>query len=115
MIPLFISQPIVLKDPHFPARNNIFTRSPFSSVAQENPNTTQASELIQGQMETSIFDNYKEIKCRNELLKVTTYNQFQKQTSSTQHNLLLAFDTEKGRIQMAFLQAQVLHCKSTIN
>lgn len=89
---------MVLKGQPFPTRDNIFTGSPFSSVSQENPDTTQTSELIQGQMETSIFDKYKEIKRRNELLKVNTYDQFRKQTSSTQHKLLSAFDTEKGRM-----------------
>jgi ParB-like chromosome segregation protein Spo0J len=41
-----------------------------------------------------------------------TYAQFWKQTSTTQHRLLSSFDTEKGRMHMAFLQAQVPHPKA---
>jgi hypothetical protein len=33
-------------------------------------------------------------------------------TSTAQHRLLSAFDTERGRMQMAFLQAQVPHPKT---
>ena len=39
--------------------------------------------------------------------KINTYNQFWKQTSCSQSRLLSAFDTEKGRMLMEFLQAQV--------
>jgi hypothetical protein len=41
------------------------------------------------------------------MLTNSTYAQFWKQTSTTQHRLLSAFDTEKGRMHMAYLQAQV--------
>ena len=41
------------------------------------------------------------------MLTSNTYAQFWKQTSTTQNRLLFAFDTEKGRMHMAFLQAQV--------
>ena len=53
------------------------------------------------------MDIFKEIKLKNEALNINTYNQFWKQTSSAQSKLLLAFDSEKGKILMAFLQAQV--------
>jgi hypothetical protein len=40
-------------------------------------------------------------------LTSSTYAQFQKQSSTAQHRLLSAFDTEKGRMHMAYLQEQV--------
>jgi hypothetical protein len=51
------------------------------------------------------------IKKKNQMLTNNTYAQFWKQTSTTQHKLLSSFDTEKGRMHMAFLQAQVPHPK----
>ena len=47
------------------------------------------------------------IKKKNQTLTSSTYAQFWKQTSTAQHMLLSAFNTEKGRMHMAFLQAQV--------
>jgi hypothetical protein len=47
------------------------------------------------------------IKKKNQTLTSSTYAQFQKQSSTAQHRLLSAFDTEKGRMHMAYLQAQV--------
>jgi hypothetical protein len=41
--------------------------------------------------------------------------QFWKQTSTTHHRLLSAFDMEKGRMHMAFLQAQIPHPKTTFD
>jgi hypothetical protein len=52
------------------------------------------------------------IKKKNQMLTRSTYAQFLKKTSTTQHRLLSAFDTEKGRMHMAFLQAQVLDPKA---
>ena len=45
------------------------------------------------------------------MLKTNTYNQFWKQKSSSQSRLLSAFDSEKGRMRMAFLEAQVTEPK----
>jgi hypothetical protein len=59
----------------------------------------------------SIFEKYDMIKKKNQMLTNNTYAQFWKQTSTTQHRLLSSFDTEKGRMHMAFLQAQVPHPK----
>ena len=55
----------------------------------------------------SIFEKYDLIKKKNQTLTNNTYSQFWKQTSTAQHRLLSAFDTEKGRMHMEFLQAQV--------
>jgi hypothetical protein len=55
----------------------------------------------------SIFEKYDLIKKKNQTLTSSTYAQFRKQTSTVQHRLLSTFDIEKGRMHMAFLQAQV--------
>jgi len=68
---------------------------------------TQKEAYLSSEPEKSTMDIYKEIKLNNESLKINIYNQFWKQTSSTQSRLLTAFDSEKGRMNMAFLQAQV--------
>jgi hypothetical protein len=52
-------------------------------------------------------EKYELIKKKNQTLTSSTYAQFQKQSSTTQHRILSAFDTEKGRMHMAYLQAQV--------
>jgi chromosome segregation ATPase len=54
-----------------------------------------------------IFEKYDLIKKKNQTLTSSTYAQFQKQSSTAQHRLLSAFNTEKGRMHMAYLQAQV--------
>jgi hypothetical protein len=54
-----------------------------------------------------IFEKYELIKKKNQTLTSSTYAQFRKQLSTAQHRLLSAFDTEKGRMHMAYLQAQV--------
>jgi hypothetical protein len=59
----------------------------------------------------SIFEKYDLIKKKNQTLTSSTYAQFWKKTSSSQHRMLSAFDTEKGRMHMAFMQAQVLDLK----
>jgi hypothetical protein len=81
----------------------LFARSPSSPASQINPYTTLTYESIHGEKDSNIFDKYKEIKQKNELLKNNTYTQFWKQTSTAQHKLLSSFDTEKGIMQMAFL------------
>jgi hypothetical protein len=53
----------------------------------------------------SIFEKYELIKKKNQTLTSSTYAQFRKKMSTAQHRLLSAFDTEKGRMHMAFLQA----------
>jgi hypothetical protein len=53
------------------------------------------------------------IKQKNELMNSSTYAQFWKKTSTSQHRLLSAFDIENGRMDMEFLQARVPHHKTT--
>jgi len=55
------------------------------------------------------------IKKKNQTLTNNTYSQFWKQTSTTQHRLLSSFDTEKGRMHLEFLQAQVSQPKEIID
>jgi hypothetical protein len=54
-----------------------------------------------------IFEKYDLIKKRNQSLTSSAYAQFQKQSSTSQHRLLSAFDTEKGKMHMAYLHALV--------
>ena len=61
--------------------------------------------------EKSTMDIFKEIKLKNEALNINTYNQFSKKTSGAQSRLLSTFDTDKGRMLMEFLQAQVPQSK----
>jgi hypothetical protein len=51
----------------------------------------------------SIFEKYDLFKKKNQMLTKNTYAQFWKHTSTTQHRLLSAFDTDKGRMHMEFL------------
>jgi len=68
-----------------------------------------ASEI----MERNFFTNFLEIKHKNEALKANVYAQFWKKTSTSQHRFLIAFDSEKGRMQMAFLQDQFPFAKAS--
>jgi hypothetical protein len=82
-----------------------------TSSSKKQTYTTLTSQPSQGSAKLSIFEKYDLIKKKNEMLTNNTYAQFWKQTSTTQHRLLSAFDTEKGRMHMEFLQAQVPHPK----
>jgi hypothetical protein len=55
----------------------------------------------------SIFEKYKLNKKKNQTLTSSTYAHFRKKMSTAKHRLLSSFDTKKGRMHMAFLQAQV--------
>ena len=69
------------------------------------------TQIPQGFAPISIFEKYDMKKRKNEMLTNSTYSQFWKQTSTTQHRLLSAFDTEKGRMHLVFMQAKVPHPK----
>jgi hypothetical protein len=93
--------------------------SPFSrshqmmstSSSKKQTDTTVITQPPPGSVKLSIFEKYDLIKKKNQMLTNNTYAQFWKKTSTTQHRLLSSFDTEKGRMHMAFLQAQVPHPK----
>ena len=83
-----------------------FTTSPIEpSPSQGHKETELESQNVQREKEKTIFDRYMEINLRNKILKSSTYNQFWKQTSSSQSRLLSVFDTEHGKMHMAFLEA----------
>jgi hypothetical protein len=86
--------------------------SPFSTGSQQTMSTSSSRKQGDTILTTkdaqepaglNIFDKYNLIKKKNEMLTNDTYSQFCKQTSTTHHRLLSSFDTEKGRIHMAYL------------
>ena len=82
---------IVMEGPH----SSIFSGSQHivsTSSSKKQEDTTLSVESSQEPIGLSIFDKYKMIKQRNELLTSSTYAQFWKQTSTTQHGLFSAFD-----------------------
>jgi hypothetical protein len=102
---------IVMEGPH----SSTFSGSQFivsTSSSKKQTDTTLSAKSSHEPTGSNIFDKYKQIKQRNELLNNNTYAQLSKKTSTSQHRLLSAFDTEKGRMQMEFLQAQVPHPKT---
>jgi hypothetical protein len=88
-----------------------FTSSFGSSQLKEVTVKTRDSPLDTPSSKTGpqlgIFEKYDLIKKRNQSLTSSAYAQFQKQSSTAQHRLLSAFDTEKGRMHMAYLHALV--------
>jgi hypothetical protein len=78
-----------------------------TSSSKKQTDTTLTTKFVQEPTRLNIFEKYNLIKKKNEMLTNSTYAQFWKQTSTTQHRLLSSFDTEKGRMHMACLQAQV--------
>jgi hypothetical protein len=86
--------------------------STSSPASQRQANTTLTARSSHEKIESNIFDKYKQIKQRNELLNNNTYAQFWKHTSTSQQKLFSSFDTERGRMKMVFLQAQVPHPKT---
>jgi len=65
----------------------------------------QTSEGSQKNKE--IFHVFSEIKKKNEELNLNTYTKFWKCSCSSQARLLSVFDSERGKMHMAFLQAQI--------
>jgi hypothetical protein len=80
----------------------ITTAMPKNSI--DSPLTTQPGKVGP---KLSIFEKYELIKKRNQTLTSSTCAQFWKKTLTMQHRLLSAFNTEKGKMHMEFLQAQV--------
>lgn len=87
--------------------DDIFIGSPSSSTSRDPPKTPKIVNLAQYTAEPNIFSKYKVIKQRNEMLKASTYTHFWKQTTVYQHKLLSTFDSEKGKMQIAFLEDEV--------
>lgn len=66
-----------------PTSNKFGTSRTGSSSSQGHKETELESRNVQGEKEKTIFDRYREIKLKNEILKNSAYNQFWKQTSSS--------------------------------
>ena len=84
--------------------------TPISEIHQ--PLQVSTSTNVTGEKEEIVFDTSREIKIRNEMLKKSTYAQFWKQSETSQGSLLAAFDSEKCKIHMAFLEAQTIEPKT---
>lgn len=84
---------------------------PFQQQNLQTPTYTSIAE----KKEEEIYDTFMETKRRNEVLKANTYNEFWKQKNNSQSRLLLAFDSEKGRMRMAFLEAQIPQPKIVVD
>jgi hypothetical protein len=107
---------IVMEGPHSSAYlYSQFIVSTSSPTSQRKTYTTPTTKSTHGKTESNIFDKYKQIKQRNELLNNSTYAQFWKQASTTQQRMMSKFDRERGRIEMAFFKAQVPHPKTTVD
>jgi hypothetical protein len=88
----------------FSTRNKQIMTTVFPKKPADTPPVNQPRKT---RPKLSIFEKYDLIKKKNQTLTNITYAQFWKQTSTAQHRLLSTFDTKKGRMHMAFLQAQV--------
>jgi hypothetical protein len=105
-----------MEGPHSSAfSDRHFIVSTSSIASQRQTYTTLTSESSHEKIYSNIFDKYKHIKKINEFLNNITYAQFWKQNSTTQHTFLSAFDTHRGIMKMAFLQAQVPHPKTVVD
>ena len=56
--------------------------------SQDQQKVIHTSTTTIGEKDKNIFDTFKEIKLKNEILKTSTYNQFWKETPSSQRRLL---------------------------
>jgi len=82
--------------------------SMLSKKSTDTPSTSQPGKTGS---KLSIFEKYDLIKKKNQTLTSNTSAQFWKKISTAQHRFLSTFDTEKGRMHMGFLQAQVSNPK----
>ena len=78
-----------------------------TSSSKKKIDTTLTTKSSQESTGLNIFEKYNLIKKKNEMFTNSNYAQFWKQTSTSQYSLLSDFDTEKGRMHMAYLQTEV--------
>lgn len=71
-----------------------------------------SSFRVPSRQSLDIKEKYKEIKARNERLKVKSYAHFLKMAPTNQTRLMLAFDIKEGKIQMSFLKPTIQQPKS---
>lgn len=77
-----------------------------STTSQDQHQVMQTNTYTTGETKNSVFDIFKEIKVRNEALKINTYNQFWKRTSNFGSGLLVL----KASCSQPFIQRKV-KCK----
>jgi len=87
------------------------TPLPSSSSAQiiQNQNYAEVSSSIETvEKEKDIMERHKEIKIKNEALKAAICTKYWKQTPSNQSRLLSDFDIKTRKMQINFLQLEVM-------
>ena len=95
---LFRSPKIIdLGDTEVSTSTSVPQNPPSSSPAREPLEIIQHSDASSSE-EQNIFSRILDINPKNEELKYDVYSQIWKQTSTSQHRLLTAFDSEKGRM-----------------
>jgi hypothetical protein len=95
------------EEPHFAKVVEEKHQVVSTSSSKKQKDIVVTTQTPQGSVPLNIFEKYDLIKKENQMLTNSTYAQFWKKMSTTQHKLLSAFDTEKGRMHLEFLQAQV--------
>jgi hypothetical protein len=88
----------------FPSSFGTSQHKDVTVKSRDSPLDTPPSET---RPQLGIFEKYDLIKKKNQSLTSSAYAQFQKQSSTAQHRLLSAFDTEKGKMHMAYLHALI--------
>jgi len=95
------------------------SRHTTPSRGRQEPSTSMAQMLQRKQsVEVSSFraptrqsldikEKYKEIKARNERLKVQRYAHYLKMAPTNQTRLMSAFDIKEGKMQMSFLKPTI--------
>lgn len=85
---------------------------PMTSLTIDTHVSSPIGDMEQRKKDHNIFSIYNEIKEKIQALKATTFSQFQKQTTTTQHRLLSSFDTKKRKMQVAFLERKLTQPRS---
>lgn len=96
-----------------PIGGQSFPATPISERQQSLQ--VSSSTNVTGEKEEIVFDTFWEIKIRNEILKKNTYAQFWKQNATSQGILISTFDSEEGKMHMAFLGAQIAEPKNPVD
>lgn len=107
-------QPIVINlsdiPDSFPNGGQSLPTTPISKRQQFLQVSTSTN--VTREKEETVFDTFREIKIRNEILKKSTCAQFWKQSATSQGKLLSVFDSKNGKMHMAFLEAQTTEPKT---
>lgn len=104
-------------------------RSKGTAPSEETkPPSSSGTQIIQRQMsveassfsrpveqDKSIKDKFKEIKMRNERLKVETYAQLFKLSTPSQNRLMSSFDIKEGNMKVSFIQPTMQQPRTPID